>query len=375
MNRERVIFVVFLAAVLISLLVSFSKQGPAIDISSRHRPDSDSQGGESPPEIPNIVHFAHFIPPSVTLNDSLNFEFRHFISIYSAYYYFKPDRIYIHTDAPPDLFRQAGSSSDKWTRHIAKIPSVVFNHETIADTTSSGKEIKTMEAKSDFLRTRVMKRWGGIYLDDDSYVLKDVAALRKAGYENVVGRTSGETAPDGRRIAGWVACGMFLSTPENDFISVYQALQDLVFDGGYLTHANLLIEVLASDFAARERSLLILDENAFYPTTWFTPDLDAVFQSHNSSESEEPIFPSAELPFNFSAYIDSFQLRRPKTWHIDWRGSYAVHGYNFAASKNKEVVKRGGIQLDYVLERSSNFARAVYPAIKHAIDNGFIEIE
>ena len=33
----------------------------------------------------------------------------------------------------------------------------------------------------------------------------------------------------------------------------------------------------------------------------------------------------------------------------------------------------GGISPDYVLARSSNFARAVYPALKHALDSGILD--
>lgn len=34
--------------------------------------------------------------------------------------------------------------------------------------------------------------------------------------------------------------------------------------------------------------------------------------------------------------------------------------------------KFGGITLEYVLAQNNNFARAVYPAVKHALDNGII---
>jgi hypothetical protein len=42
--------------------------------------------------------------------------------------------------------------------------------------------------QSDFVRTRVMKRLGGIYLDEDAYVVRDVVSLRQAGFRNVVGK-------------------------------------------------------------------------------------------------------------------------------------------------------------------------------------------
>src|SRR5579862_2317354 len=57
-----------------------------------------------PQEIPNIVHFVHLLSPPTRSNPEphLNFEFSHFIAIYSAYIYLRPDVIYIHTDADAD---------------------------------------------------------------------------------------------------------------------------------------------------------------------------------------------------------------------------------------------------------------------------------
>ena len=55
--------------------------------------------------IPNIVHY-------VWLNalDGFSVDFRYFISIYSASYYFQPEAIYIHTDASPECWEEAKRS-------------------------------------------------------------------------------------------------------------------------------------------------------------------------------------------------------------------------------------------------------------------------
>jgi hypothetical protein len=56
-------------------------------------------------------------------------------------------------------------------------------------------------------------------------------------------------------------------------------------------------------------------------------------------------------------------------WEIDYSASYVIHAFH-------NVVIEGWdnqITLEYVNARQSNYARAVYPAIWHAIWNGVIE--
>ena len=80
-------------------------------------------------------------------------------------------------------------------------------------------------------------------------------------------------------------------------------------------------------------------------------------------------------PRNLSDFIDHFELNGPDTWRRDWRSSYVLHGWTSGIQMNMEEKARdelfgnfGAITPAYVLSRKSNFARAVYPAVKHAID-------
>ena len=116
-------------------------------------------------------------------------------------------------------------------------------------------KIVKLPNKSDFVRTRVMKRWGGIYLDEDIYLLKDLSVLRHAGFQNVVGRQA----------YGAICPALFLSMPENELITAYHALQDSVFDGGWSTHAVELLERLVLEFSDRDRQVLVLEQEAFFP--------------------------------------------------------------------------------------------------------------
>lgn len=61
-------------------------------------------------------------------------------------------------------------------------------------------------------------------------------------------------------------------------------------------------------------------------------------------------------------------------WRRDWRTSYVLHGWNSGTKDGfkENFGKFGGINLEYVLSRESNFARAVYEVVKYALDMGVI---
>ena len=301
-------------------------------------------------EIPNIVHFVHFVTPPTQFEPTaqLNFEFSHFVAIYSAYLYLQPDVIYIHTNAWSEVFSQAKESPNPWTRIVANLPPVTFHFADAPTFTTSGKAVENFAHKSDFIRTAVMKEWGGIYLDQDAYVLKDFAPLRRTGFQNVVGMEYG----------GQVGCAILLSTPGNELITRYQQQQDSVFDGGWITHSVRLLTTLVRQYSEKEGQVLILERNAFFPLSWRPKDLRDMYAVDGLGMYDAWAAPAHSKP-----------TRK------DWNTSYAVHGFNSAlAAENINFGIFGGITLDYVLAQSSNFARAVYPAVKHALDNGVIPL-
>jgi hypothetical protein len=209
---------------------------------------------QSSDEIPNIFHFTHLQTSTATLD----IGFQQFISIYSAYHYCKPSKIYIHTNVNGEAFRRARRSRNQWTRKIASMPMVEFNHELAPNASHGGVQITKLAHQSDFIRTRVMKKWGGIFMDEDSYLLKDLAPLRRAGYKNIVAR----------QVDGKVGCGMFLSAPGSQLVKAYQELQDQVFDGRWTTHSVDLFTRLIDDFSELEKEVLVMDHTAFFPLSW-----------------------------------------------------------------------------------------------------------
>lgn len=169
-----------------------------------------------------------------------------------------------------------------------------------------------------------------------------------------------------------------MSTRNNKMMTAYRALQDEVFDGSWQQHSVKLLSSLAMEFNAQDHQLLVLAQDAFFPLSWYENDLQTIYHvQHEVGESE---LHNADVK-NITTFIENFNMWGPDTWRRDWRSSYVLHGWTSAIAQNlgsEEQIadtfgKFGGITLEYVLERNSNFARAVYPAVKNALDMGVLD--
>ena len=319
--------------------------------------------------IPNIVHFVRLMP-SGTLAPSLEFSFLHFIAIYSALLYLDPDVIYIHTNVNDHAIIAAIDSPNVYTRAIANLPRVKFNQEIPPNITTSGQKITALANQCDFVRTKMLNKHGGLYLDEDAYVLKNMTPLRQLGFQNVVGvQIDGKVCP---------AVMLAAQGPANIMMTAYQKLQDKVFDGGWETHSVNLLSSLTTAFSNRDNQVLTLDRDAFFSGSWQPLGLKWMYEIHNTID-HDLIMPNSDTR-NATSFIENFQWA-PQTWVHDWRPSYVLHGWNsaiekFAKEQGRGIFREyGGITLDYVLSRSSNFAQAVYPAVRHALDHGILSDE
>lgn len=162
----------------VSIADSICDDSPKINNAVKVNPD---------PVIPNLVHYVWLLKDPAELR--LSFKF--FISIYSAHTFWHPDRIYIHTDAAPEVISRARDSGTPWTQRILAIPNLEFKHVVAPLVTHKGVEIKEMEHKADFLRLAVLRELGGVYLDTDAIPLRDIADLRASGFRNVIGQQLG----------------------------------------------------------------------------------------------------------------------------------------------------------------------------------------
>ncbi|KAK9367252.1 hypothetical protein V1509DRAFT_654150 [Lipomyces kononenkoae] len=296
------------------------------------------------PAIPNNVHYVHLMSDP---QGKIQFELKHFISIYSAIIYLNPDCIYIHTDATDYEIQRTNSSdeaSDKWSRLIFNLPNVVVNKEIAPDYAENGQKILNLENKSDFVRAKVV------------YEL--------AGFANVVGL----------QVDDLVNSGCFMAIKESEMMRIWLKYEHIVYDGGWITHAVILLTNLSRKLVMIPREVLILDRYAFAPSSWFQDDGQDLFGSH--PEAKAPHLETADPhrpPLTTANAEELWEAERASSreeWEKDYSNSYAIHAF-----KSHDLVNFDKISLQYVLSRRSNFARAVYPAVQHAIEAGVIPLD
>ena len=141
-------------------------------------------------------------------------------------------------------------------------------------------------------------------------------------------------------------------------------------------HAVDLLTTLARDFHSPNDQVLILPQDAFFSYSWETNDLISIYQVHKDL-GDSPYNNDIQ---NLTSYKKDFHLHKPKTWQTPWRSSYVLHGWTSGIKSHLDQKQRDtvfgefkNITLEYVLAQNSNFALAVYPAVKHALDSGILD--
>ncbi|KAK4122115.1 glycosyltransferase family 32 protein, partial [Parathielavia appendiculata] len=348
------------------------------------------------PPIPNLVHYVWL------LKDAAEFRlsFKIFISFYSAHIFWRPERIYIHTDAAPEVIQRARQSGTPWTRRILAIPGVEFKHVEVPQRTRKGVEIKAMEHKADFLRLAALREYGGVYLDTDAIPLRDIADLRNSGFRNIVGP---QLAP-----AMWLAHilnnGVMMAVPHSNLMTLFYHAAHEFFDGGWETASLGLLTDLGNRLAALPGEVLILQPQAFSPISWHDNDQRRLYQetldpttapSVASLQREQDLLQvaapvnsntSSSLSSPSSSWSTSGTCPDVLAWlryreavlrssgqgrdrgEFDLSSSYVLHAFDGVL---EQVLGRGrDIDVRYVLERRSNYARAVFPAVWRAVQEG-----
>ncbi|KAL5352275.1 hypothetical protein ACLOAV_002222 [Pseudogymnoascus australis] len=317
-----------------------------------------SQYNASSDAIPNIVHYVWLLNG----REHFSLDFKTFISVYSASVYFQPDTIYIHTDATPAQWDYAKTQGDDYTRWTLSIPSVTHNRVSTLNHTLSCRRILKIEHKSDFVRTQQLHRYGGVYMDTDVIPLRDVKVLRESGFANVMGI----------EMRGRINNGLMVGRPGSALLSIFMSEQHRVFDNRWTTHSVELLSTLAYRLQAVPAEVLILGIQAFTPSGWKKNDIEALFTPHTETEEVSRGDGSLlEIPTSFQDAADYWtgsEWEGRAEWEVDYSGSYAIHAFD--GKPEGYWPKR--VDLEYVMARQSNYARAVYPAVKHAVDAGII---
>ncbi|KND89017.1 hypothetical protein TOPH_06294 [Tolypocladium ophioglossoides CBS 100239] len=316
--------------------------------------------------IPNLVHYVWL------LKDGAAFQlgFKAFVSIYSAHLFLRPERIYIHTDASPETLSRARLSGTAWTKRALAIPGLTANHVEARRVTTKGVEIVQMEHKADFLRMLALRDFGGVYLDIDAVPLRDVADLRNSGFANVLG---GATALSMKH-SGYINNGVMMSVPNSNLMKIYNHAAHEFFDGAWATASIHLLTDLANRLLPLPSEVLILQPQAFAPTSWELEDQKRLFLPRLHASTAHQWGEVGDGPAGTCRDALAWLRRREndetETWELDFSSTYVLHAFD------DEIARIRGwdheIDVGYVLSRQSNYACAVYPAVWDAVQRGII---
>lgn len=324
-------------------------------------PIVQSQPPDAP--IPPIVHYVWLLNG----REHFSLDFKVFISVYSTSLYFETDIIYIHTDATPEQWEHAKAHGDDATRWTLAVAKVTHSQVTPRNSTLSCTQILKVQHKSDFVRTEQLYKHGGIYMDTDVIPLRDVKQLRESGWRNIMGI-------EGK---GRVNNGFVMSQPGSALTSILMSEQHQKFDNRWTTHSVELLADLAYRLQPVPMEVLILGIRAFSPSSWRKDNIKALFGSHIETSPSTPKETQSldeqglpKIPTTFEDAVEYWNRTKSRdrpNWEIDYSGSYVIHAFDVHGRGRQNV------DLEYVMARQSNYARAVYPAVEHAIRTGKIE--
>ncbi|CZR50371.1 uncharacterized protein PAC_00243 [Phialocephala subalpina] len=366
----------FVAGVIIALKVKSAIDSSIpnkvhFDLNSVTGPVCNNTTVEHVKEIPNIVHYVWVLGNP----NQLQLSFKFFISIYSAHLYIQPDAIYIHTDASPPVFANAKQSGSTWTQRILNLPNVKYNQVPPPSQTTKGVPIERVEHKSDFLRLSALQKFGGIYLDTDAIPLRSLTPLRKTGFSTIL---SNQGALKMKHV-GLINNGVMMSKPGSLFLEMFIQGSNEFFDGSWSGVSTDFLTDLANRLSVVPGEVLILQSNAFSPVGWELPGIEKLFKPHFSIPAKQPLFQSltsekagiCENLFGWLREKEIFDKESKEEWEIDFSSTYVLHAFDEGMERIRGWDH--SVDLRYVMGRQSNYAMAVFPAIKHAIEKGVIE--
>lgn len=304
-------------------------------------------------EIPNYVHQVFLLREP---NTDFPFTFIEYLSIYSAWQVLRPDKIYLHTNAGPDQVARARKGlAGKWSKLYFELPGLVINHVDMPHTTEDGREIKEIAHKADFVRVKQVRDIGGFYMDVDVYLFQDLKPLRQSGFQAV----------GGREIRDELNSGTFMAKKNSKFVQLWAEQMPAAFDGSWLAHSNTLMTKIANRLISEPGEMLIMERAAFAPGKNWEDAVAARFDLFHQHDD----VPSNLEGFRLGDTLPSHDNETATpSWAWNFDASYMLHAFGV----DDEEVK---ITPRNVLERRSNFGRAVYPIAKKMYEQGLLSYD
>lgn len=171
--------------------------------------------------IPNIFHFINIGPRE--------FNMLHFLSIYSAYHYNKPEKIYVYCDHVQENNIYYEILKDIVTYEFIDVPNSINNIP-----------LNSYQYKADIIRMNKLIEKGGVYMDLDVISLKPIDKF--LNYNIVMGSELSDD-PNSTNINDFysISNAIILAEPNNDFMKEWlKQIPDNIIDKPWAYHAVCL---------------------------------------------------------------------------------------------------------------------------------------
>ncbi|KAK4223928.1 hypothetical protein QBC38DRAFT_516012 [Podospora fimiseda] len=219
-------------------------------------------------------------------------------------------------------------------------------------TKTSGIPITPLEYQSDFIRVQTIHHYGGIYLDWDVFGLHSIKALLQSGFQFIAGRQK----------HGQLNSGVFMFVPRGKVISEWKEKMHEVYDGEWTTHSNKLLTDIVDGLAVGDGEVLVVERKGFAPVSWEEEDSDWLFGVYEGEEDVQNVEGIIRRGGNLPEW---------KGEDTGWKRTYLLHAFS-PGRWNYSVEGFEGITLRYVLERWSEFSRAVYEVGRVMYERGLL---
>lgn len=226
--------------------------------------------------IPKIVHMIKTDPAPD------RFRIFHYLAVRAAHKWIKPERFLFHAFEEPK-----GHWWDK-----AK-PFVTFSKldvNTSPSQTTTGKQIRMAAHQSDFLRSELLYKMGGIYMDWDVIALRSFDDL--LSHRAVLGME--KQVVDFKEVLG---VAVMMARPRSPFIKRFLDGMHKEFDGDncYVCHSTIWGRKLAMEYP---QGVNVLNFTSFYFPGWEKSAMDT-FLDPNHYRRGQTFFP----PYSYASHL------------------------------------------------------------------------
>ncbi|KAK4056133.1 hypothetical protein OIO90_002864 [Microbotryomycetes sp. JL221] len=280
-----------------SVLALWLVAWPSLGSSSRRTPFEHNLG---PPagnttwsavgdqQVPPFVHYVFGLSPDF---GGKPFSFIHFVCVMSALRKLKPETIYVH-----HVYEPTGFYWDEIQREIANSGTTKLELVKQRDVTHIfGNKVEHYAHKADVLRLEALRDYGGIYLDIDVLVVKDLGPLYR--HATVMGMES-QPNTDPQLPPSGLCNAVILSRPYSPFISRWMETYRTFSKEKWAKHSVTTPWDLARAYPSE---ITVLNKFAFFWPIWHDDHLRLIHRSasYPFHSKPSPLAPTSDSQFTY----------------------------------------------------------------------------